>query len=158
MPGRQRCAPHQSRTDVRIVLQSGCFAPGGPGARAEPAALELGLLHVARRLEAAVGRRAAWQGRAHHPQGAQHHDLSRDCRPWFGAVDLLKIDVEGHFIEVLEGIASADTSKVRNIVLEAEYADALGHSRESLCALLRGKGYSVEAKDAAQIMIYAWRA
>jgi hypothetical protein len=66
--------------------------------------------------------------------------------------------VEGHFIEVLEGIASADTSKVRNIVLEAEYADALGHSRESLCALLRGKGYSVEAKDAAQIMIYAWRA
>ena len=73
------------------------------------------------------------------------------------AVDLLKIDVEGHFIEVLEGIAPADVSKVRNIVLEAEYADALGHSRESLCAVLRAKGYSVEAKDAAQIMIYAWR-
>jgi FkbM family methyltransferase len=74
------------------------------------------------------------------------------------AVDLLKIDVEGHFIEVLEGIAPSDISKVRNIVLEAEYADSLGHSRESLCALLRGKGYSVETKDAAQIMIYAWRA
>ena len=74
------------------------------------------------------------------------------------AVDLLKIDVEGHFIEVLEGIAPSDISKVRNIVLEAEYAESLGHSRESLCALLRGKGYSVEAKDAAQIMIYAWRA
>jgi FkbM family methyltransferase len=73
-------------------------------------------------------------------------------------VDLLKVDVEGHFIEVLDGIALADTSKVRNIVLEAEYADRLGHSRESLCALLRGKGYTVEAKDAAQIMIYAWRA
>jgi FkbM family methyltransferase len=73
------------------------------------------------------------------------------------AVDLLKIDVEGHFIEVLEGIAPADTSKVRNIVLEAEYAHSLGHSHESLCALLRAKGYSVEAKDAAQIMIYAWR-
>ena len=73
------------------------------------------------------------------------------------AVDLLKIDVEGHFIEVLEGIAPADVSKVRNIVLEAEYADTLGHSRESLCAVLRAKGYSVEAKDAAQIMIYAWR-
>ena len=77
------------------------------------------------------------------------HDLA--------AVDLLKIDVEGHFIEVLDGIALADTSKVRNIVLEAEYADALGHSSESLCALLRGRGYSVETKDAAQIMVYAWR-
>ena len=74
------------------------------------------------------------------------------------AVDLLKIDVEGYFIEVLEGITAGDLPKVRNIVLEAEYADALGHSRESLCALLRDKGYSVEAKDAAQIMIYAWRA
>ena len=73
------------------------------------------------------------------------------------SVDLLKIDVEGHFIEVLEGLALADTSKVRNIVLEAEYADTLGHSHDSLCAFLRERGYSVEAKDAAQIMIYAWR-
>ena len=72
-------------------------------------------------------------------------------------VDLLKIDVEGHFVEVLAGIEAADTAKVRNIVLEAEYADELGHSRESLSALLRAKGYNVEAKDAAQIMIYAWR-
>ncbi len=72
-------------------------------------------------------------------------------------VDVLKIDVEGHFVEVLEGIASADLPKVRNIVLEAEYADELGHSRESLCARLRSMGYQVEAKDAAQIMIYAWR-
>ena len=72
-------------------------------------------------------------------------------------LDLLKIDVEGHFVEVLDGIAPADLPKVRNIVLEAEYADKLGHSRETLCAMLRDKGYSVEAKDAAQIMIYAWR-
>ena len=43
------------------------------------------------------------------------------------AVDLLKIDVEGYFMEVLEGIAPADMAKVRNIVLEAEYAEALGH-------------------------------
>ena len=73
-------------------------------------------------------------------------------------VDLLKIDVEGHFMEVLEGIAPADMAKVRNIVLEAEYAEALGHSRNSICAMLRHQGYSVEAQDAAQIMIYAWRA
>jgi FkbM family methyltransferase len=73
-------------------------------------------------------------------------------------VDLLKIDVEGHFMEVLEGIAPADTAKVRNIVLEAEYVEALGHSGGSISAMLRDKGYDVEAKDAAQIMIYAWRA
>jgi FkbM family methyltransferase len=73
-------------------------------------------------------------------------------------VDLLKIDVEGHFMEVLEGIAPADTAKVRNIVLEAEYVQALGHSGDSICAMLRDKGYSVEAQDAAQVMIYAWRA
>ena len=72
-------------------------------------------------------------------------------------IDVLKIDVEGHFIEVLEGIAAADLPKVRNIVLEAEYADELGHSREQLSARLRSMGYQVEAKDAAQIMIYAWR-
>jgi FkbM family methyltransferase len=73
------------------------------------------------------------------------------------AIDLLKIDVEGHFMEVLEGIAPADTAKVRNIVLEAEYVEALGHSGDSICAMLRDKGYRVEARDAAQIMIYAWR-
>lgn len=72
-------------------------------------------------------------------------------------IDILKIDVEGHFAEVLDGIATADLPKVRNIVLEAEYAAELGHSRESLADRLRGMGYSVEAKDAAQIMIYAWR-
>ena len=74
------------------------------------------------------------------------------------AVDLLKIDVEGHFMEVLEGIAPADMAKVRNIMLEAEYVEALGRTGDSICAMLRDKGYSVEAKDAAQIMIYAWRA
>jgi FkbM family methyltransferase len=73
------------------------------------------------------------------------------------AVDLLKVDVEGHFMEVLEGIAPADMAKVRNIVLEAEYAEQLGHSRDTLRALLRDKGFTVEAQDAAQIMIYAWR-
>lgn len=73
------------------------------------------------------------------------------------SIDLLKIDVEGYFMEVLEGIALADFAKIRNIVLEAEYTEALGHTADSLCALLRDKGYDVEAKQAAQIMIYAWR-
>jgi FkbM family methyltransferase len=73
------------------------------------------------------------------------------------SVDLLKIDVEGHFMEVLEGIAPADFARVRNIVLEAEYVETLGHTRDSLADMLRSKGYTVAAEDAAQVMIYAWR-
>lgn len=73
------------------------------------------------------------------------------------SVDLLKIDVEGYFMEVLAGVAPADFAKIRNIVMEAEYAEALGQTADSLCALLRDHGYDVEAKHAAQIMIYAWR-
>src|SRR5262245_21180977 len=61
-------------------------------------------------------------------------------------VDLLKIDVEGYFMEVMGGIAPADFARIHNIVLEAEYAEALGHTADSLCALLREKGYDVEAK------------
>lgn len=74
-----------------------------------------------------------------------------------GCVDLLKIDVEGYFMEVLAGIAAADFANIRNIVLEAEYTEALGHTAGSLSDLLRDRGYEVEAKDAAQILIYAWR-
>jgi hypothetical protein len=98
------------------------------------------------------------KGELHTHQGAQHDNLARDCRAGFDRVDLLKIDVEGHFMEVLEGIAAADTAKLSNIVLEAEYVEALGLSGDSMCAMLRDKGYNVEAQDAAQIMIYARRA
>lgn len=79
------------------------------------------------------------------------------ARHGLARVDLLKIDVEGHFVEVLEGIAAADLERVRNIVLEAEYTEMLGHDRPSLVALLKSQGFEAEAKDAAQIMIYAWR-
>jgi transposase len=73
-------------------------------------------------------------------------------------VDLLKVDVEGHFMEVLEGIADADFPMIKNIILEAEYSEKLGHTRDGLADMLRAKGYTVDAQDAAQIMIYAWRA
>ena len=59
------------------------------------------------------------------------------------AVDLLKIDVEGHFMEVLEGIAPSDIAKVRNIVLEAEYVKALGHTGEfsARCCAIRASAW-----------------
>lgn len=94
-----------------------------------------------------------------HTHKVRSTTISREiARHGLAAIDLLKIDVEGHFMEVLEGILPADIAKVRNIVLEAEYAETLGHSSDSICAMLRDKGYGVEAQDAAQIMIYAWRA
>jgi FkbM family methyltransferase len=74
------------------------------------------------------------------------------------SVDLLKIDVEGHFMEVLEGIQPADFARVRSIILEAEYVETLGHTREQLTSMLQQRGYTVEAQDAAQVMLYAWRA
>jgi hypothetical protein len=45
---------------------------------------------------------------------------------------------------------------VRNIVLEAEYAEELGLSRDRLRQAR--KGLQRRGADAAQIMIHAWRA
>ncbi len=73
-----------------------------------------------------MGRRAAWKGEL-ITHKVRSTTISREIAVHgLAAIDLLKIDVEGHFMEVLEGIASADTSKVRNIVLEAEYAECWG--------------------------------
>jgi FkbM family methyltransferase len=88
------------------------------------------------------------------PSTSVSHEIAKHK---LATVDLLKIDVEGYFMEVLAGIAPADFAKIKNIVLEAEYTERLGHSAASLSALLRSKGYETEAQDAAQIMIYAWR-
>lgn len=69
-------------------------------------------------------------------------------------IDVLKIDVEGHFMEVLAGIAPADFARIDNIVLEADYLDVLGLSEEDICAWLRARGYTAEARD---LTVYAWR-
>lgn len=70
-------------------------------------------------------------------------------------IDLLKIDVEGHFLEVLAGLEPADFARVRNIVLEADYLEALGETEDSICAMLAAKGYATHAHEQT---IYAWRA
>ena len=69
-------------------------------------------------------------------------------------VDLLKIDVEGHFMEVLAGIAADDFARISSIVLEADYLDVLGLSEEDICVWLRARGYTAEARD---LTVYAWR-
>jgi FkbM family methyltransferase len=69
-------------------------------------------------------------------------------------IDILKIDVEGHFMEVLAGISEADFERIGNIVLEADYLDVLQLSEERICAFLGAKGYTTEARD---LTVYAWR-
>ena len=69
-------------------------------------------------------------------------------------IDMLKIDVEGHFMEVLAGVSAADFARISNIVLEADYLDVLGLSEEDICVWLRARGYEAEARD---LTVYAWR-
>jgi FkbM family methyltransferase len=71
-----------------------------------------------------------------------------------GDVDLLKIDVEGYFMEVLAGIGEADFPRIRNIVLEIDYPEEAGATLASLDGMLRAKGY---ATDCEEETFYAWR-
>jgi len=69
-------------------------------------------------------------------------------------VDILKIDVEGHFMEVLAGISETDFDRIANIVLEADYLDVLQLSEERICQFLRARRYATQVRDQT---IYAWR-
>ena len=69
-------------------------------------------------------------------------------------IDLLKIDVEGHFMEVLAGISAADFDRIGNIVLEVEYLDVLQITEEQICDFLRARRYTTEIDSQT---IYAWR-
>jgi hypothetical protein len=70
------------------------------------------------------------------------------------SVDLLKIDVEGFFMEVLEGIAEPDFARISNIVVEVDYGDQVGATATDVEALLVPKGYRT---DRHEDMLYAWR-
>jgi FkbM family methyltransferase len=69
-------------------------------------------------------------------------------------IDLLKIDVEGHFMEVLAGITPADMAKIGNIVLEADYLEVVHLTVPEISGVLGARGFKTEARDH---MIYAWR-
>ncbi len=76
------------------------------------------------------------------------------ARHGIGEVGMLKIDVEGHFMEVMAGITDADFGRIANIVLETDYLEALGLTEATVCGFLSQKGYSAEARD---LTVYAWR-
>jgi FkbM family methyltransferase len=75
-------------------------------------------------------------------------------------VDILKIDVEGYFLEVFNGIAPKDFPKIRNIVAEIDYLPETGIAPDAFEKLLKEKGYKTDCFDRSQqnnLTFYAWR-
>jgi len=75
-------------------------------------------------------------------------------------VDILKIDVEGYFFEVLKGVKADDYPKIRNIVLEADYLPETGINADDVDDLLKSNGYRTDYMDRTKsnnLVIYAWR-
>ncbi len=76
------------------------------------------------------------------------------------AIDILKIDVEGYFVEVLKGIAPNDFARIANIVMELDYLPETGIKPVDVEDLLRAMGYRTDWLDPSQennLVLYAWR-
>jgi phthiocerol/phenolphthiocerol synthesis type-I polyketide synthase E len=76
-------------------------------------------------------------------------------------VDMLKIDVEGYFLEVLKGIAPADLGRIRNIAMECDFLPETGIKPDDVEALLQSMGFRTDCLDRTQdnnLIFYAWRA
>jgi FkbM family methyltransferase len=76
------------------------------------------------------------------------------------AIDVLKIDVEGFFMEVLKGIAANDFAKIANMVMELDYLPETGIKPAEVEELLRAKGYRTDWLDSSQennLVLYGWR-
>jgi 31-O-methyltransferase len=70
------------------------------------------------------------------------------------AVDILKIDVEGYFMEVLKGIADSDFERIRNIVVEIDYSAEAEVTPLDVEKMLTARGYRTDRKEDT---FYAWR-
>lgn len=76
-------------------------------------------------------------------------------------VDILKIDVEGFFLDVLKGIAPKDFPKIKNIVAEVDYLPETGITPGDFEKMLKAAGYETDCLDRSQknnLTYYAWRA
>ena len=70
------------------------------------------------------------------------------------AVDILKIDVEGYFMEVLKGIDEPDFERIRNIVVEIDYSAEAEVTPRDVEKMLTAKGYQTDREEDT---FYAWR-
>ncbi|KPI16457.1 methyltransferase FkbM family [Actinobacteria bacterium OK074] len=87
-------------------------------------------------------------------------DVLRDWAPE-GPIDLLKIDVEGAELEVMEGLDAADWQRVRQAVIEVQDLDG---RLDAVLAVLDAQGLKATVEDAANLpevfrysMVYARR-
>src|SRR6478672_5015759 len=60
------------------------------------------------------------------------------------ALDILKIDVEGYFMEVLTGIAAPDFKRIRNIVVEIDYSAEAEVTPGDVDKMLTDRGYRTD--------------
>ncbi|WP_330336111.1 FkbM family methyltransferase [Streptomyces sp. NBC_00557] len=94
---------------------------------------------------------------------AEVRRLSDALRDWApeGPIDLLKIDVEGAELEVMEGLDAADWQRVRQTVIEVQDLDG---RLEAVRGILDAQGFAVTVESAANLpevfrysMVYARR-
>jgi FkbM family methyltransferase len=109
----------------------------------------------------------SWVDRAAADRELEHHEVVTStisdeiAAHRLATVDILKIDVEGYFIEALKGIAAADVAKIRNMVIEVDYLPETGIRPDDVEALLRSMGYATDCLDRSMsnnLTFYAWRA
>jgi len=94
---------------------------------------------------------------------AEVNRLSDMLREWApeGSIDLLKIDVEGAELEVMEGLDAADWRRVRQTVIEVQDLDG---RLDAVRGILDAQGFTVTVENAANLpevfrysMVYARR-
>ena len=76
-------------------------------------------------------------------------------------IDILKIDVEGYFLEVLNGVSRSDVHRIRNIVLEGDYLPETGITFESVEEHLIAMGFQVYCREPFRgnnLIVYGHRA
>lgn len=75
-------------------------------------------------------------------------------------IDMLKIDVEGYFLEVLRGIAPGDLGKIRNIAMECDFLPETGITPDEVEGMLQRMGFRTDCLDRTQdnnLIFYGWR-
>ena len=75
-------------------------------------------------------------------------------------VDLLKIDVEGHFMQVLGGIGDEHFPRIRNLVIECDWVTGGAPGRSEVERFLGERGFKTEVDDPEKpnnIIVFAYR-
>jgi FkbM family methyltransferase len=111
-------------------------------------------------------RKVSWIGQASAGHQLETHEVTSSTvsaeieAHRLAAVDILKIDVEGYFLEVLKGIAPEHVETIRNIVTEVDYLPETGIKPEEAERVLQAMGYQTDCLDRSQgnnLTFYAWR-